>query len=870
MHLSPTPGNRSLMKRTGIAIAALTVALGQTIVPASAQESSIPGDEVTEANLRAHVQAGQTVDLSKQEISSINLKWQENMATLETDEKKVARLKEIFEQFNKEYGTNVVPSRAMEVDPETEEEVPSVAFDGTWVVNLEPPLPAEKRDQLHGFLQSKAEFSRSGISVNAVYGPMAFPDTPPNDTFYPRQWAYMNDGIQVADARVEDNHGAHVEEAWKLGFLGDDVVAGVVDSGLALNGDVPPALNGDVQPGDKVIGGYDMISNAQVAGDNTGRENDYMDTGDWVESWMNCGPETPSSWHGTHVSGIISAITDNREGVAGTAPHAQLTMTRALGHCGGTSRDIADAIAWSAGVDVPGVPKNEHPAKVMNLSLGGDARVPRCDPLYQRAIDAAVANGTTIFVAAGNDGRPTDTITPANCDNVIVIGATGPEGHRSHYSNYGDAIDLGAPGGNILAYDESGRVSVVQEHQFLSTIHPSDGQHLDPNSRIQNYYGYKEGTSMATPVATGVAAMMLDANPNLTPDQIEQILKDTADEYTAEPNIRDTFGIYPSGKLYEPTRTANHMGAGRINAFEAVCEAARMAGNAPEDCGDEPDVEPTTAVETVTETVEPSTVTEVATETVTTTVKEPADPVTVTEVTTETKAPATVTETESQETATVTTTAQGEPVTTTVKETGEKITETVTPEPSTVKETVTSIAPGEETTVRETVTEKATPVTTTATVTTTVNQNNEPVDPVTTTETTTVEVEVPVTTTSTVAPVTVTTTAPAAPGEEKHIARVGANWWPALLMIPVGLAAAINMPGVRDIVNPFFERIAVTTNELLGRAGVVDKDTMNRIGATLDGMRPNGTQVAVGSSMINLGLLLSSLFVDFFDVPTNG
>lgn len=205
-----------------------------------------------------------------------------------------------------------------------------------------------------------------------------------------------------------------------------------------------------------------------------------------------------------------------------------------------------------------------------------------------------------------------------------------------------------------------------------------------------------------------------------------------------------------------------------------------------------------------------------------------------------------------------------------MKEPGEKITETVTPEPSTVKETVTSIAPGEETTVRETVTEKPAPVTTTATVTTTVNQNNEPVDPVTTTETTTVEVEVPVTTTSTVAPVTVTTTAPAAPGGEKHIARVGANWWPALLMIPVGLAAAINMPGVRDIVNPFFERIGVTTNELLGRAGVVDKDTMNRIGATLDGMRPNGTQVAVGSSMINLGLLLSSLFVDFFDVPTNG
>ncbi|MFL4257468.1 S8 family serine peptidase, partial [Escherichia coli] len=74
---------------------------------------------------------------------------------------------------------------------------------------------------------------------------------------------------------------------------------------------------------------------------------------------------------------------------------------RALGHCGGTDVDIADGITWASGGEVPGVPTNHNPAKVINLSLGGPSNY--CPITYQRAIDAAVSRGSTVVVAAGNE-----------------------------------------------------------------------------------------------------------------------------------------------------------------------------------------------------------------------------------------------------------------------------------------------------------------------------------------------------------------------------------------------------------------------------------------------------------------------------------
>lgn len=178
---------------------------------------------------------------------------------------------------------------------------------------------------------------------------------------------------------------------------------------------------------------------------------------------------------------------------------------------------------WAAGEDVPGTPHNDNPADVINLSLGGKSR--QCMPIYQNAIDRALSRGATIAVAAGNEDLPTDNAQPASCDGVITVGATGPEGHRAAYSNYGRHVDLGAPGGNMRPVfgnptPAAGILSTV--NRGLRTPEASG-------------YSYMEGTSMATPVVSGVIALMKAADPTISSDEIERILRDTARRYTTEP-----------------------------------------------------------------------------------------------------------------------------------------------------------------------------------------------------------------------------------------------------------------------------------------------------------------------------------------------
>ena len=208
-------------------------------------------------------------------------------------------------------------------------------------------------------------------------------------------------------------------------------------------------------------------------------------------------------------AGTIAAKTNNGTGVAGVAPAAQLIHARALGCGGGYNSDIADAIAWSAGVAVSGVPANAHPAKVLNMSLGG---LGSCGTTTQNAIDAARAQGAVVVVAAGNSNADVTKYNPANCKGVVTIAATGPTGARAPYSNKGPAVDLAAPGGDMSRGNSAG---------ILSTL--NDGG-ASPGSDIYQFY---QGTSMATPHVAGVAALMLARNGNLRPDEVESILKST-------------------------------------------------------------------------------------------------------------------------------------------------------------------------------------------------------------------------------------------------------------------------------------------------------------------------------------------------------
>src|SRR5262249_43093311 len=147
---------------------------------------------------------------------------------------------------------------------------------------------------------------------------------------------------------------------------------------------------GRVTEGGKLLSGYDFVSNAAVANDGDARDADASDPGDWVDDTDRAQPtfsdctDSSSSWHGTRVSGLIGAMTNNAIGVAGAAFNARILPVRVMGKCGGFDSDIIAGMRWAAGLTVVGVPDNPTPANVINLSLGGDGA---CTAAYQSAVD---------------------------------------------------------------------------------------------------------------------------------------------------------------------------------------------------------------------------------------------------------------------------------------------------------------------------------------------------------------------------------------------------------------------------------------------------------------------------------------------------
>ena len=153
--------------------------------------------------------------------------------------------------------------------------------------------------------------------------------------------------------------------------------------------------------------------------------------------------DSSSSWHGSHVAGIAAATTNNALGVAGVAWNVRILPVRALGKCGGSLSDIAEAIRWAAGLQVDGVPTNPTPAQVINLSLGGGDT---CGPTMQSAVTAAMATGAVVVAATGNEAT-NGLISPANCTGVIGVTAHTINGENADYANIGSGVTISAPGG---------------------------------------------------------------------------------------------------------------------------------------------------------------------------------------------------------------------------------------------------------------------------------------------------------------------------------------------------------------------------------------------------------------------------------------
>jgi serine protease len=322
----------------------------------------------------------------------------------------------------------------------------------------------------------------------------------PNDPLYPKQWHYFNNGAGAG----ESPGGIDLPKAWDIS-TGGNVVVAVIDTGILPNHE-------DIAGSPNLVPGYDMISDTKTANDGDGRDSDATDTGDALkkgECSVNDPPQdTVSSWHGTHVAGTIGVgKTNNGTGVAGINWNVKVQPIRVLGKCGGTTSDINDAIRWAAGLNVPGVPQNPTPAKVINMSLGG-GQACSLSPSSQQAINDAVNAGVTVVVAAGNSGKDAAGFNPASCNNVITVAAADPQGKLTPYSNWGSVVEIMAPGG----WTESG--CPKPQNGVLSMVQTSTDR---GNCGVAPAYAYYNGTSMATPHVAGVAALWLAQDPALKP-----------------------------------------------------------------------------------------------------------------------------------------------------------------------------------------------------------------------------------------------------------------------------------------------------------------------------------------------------------------
>lgn len=351
-----------------------------------------------------------------------------------------------------------------------------LSIPGAFLLQADRALPPQAAEALLSALAKRPTVEYA--EVDAIMTVAA----QPSDPLYSYQWHYY-----------EPAGGLNLPGAWDIA-TGQGAVVAVLDTGHT---DHPDLLG-------NIVGGYDFIADTFVANDGNGRDADARDPGDWAardECYRNS-PATNSSWHGTHVAGTVAAVTNNNRGVAGVAYDAKVLSVRVLGKCGGYLSDIADAIVWSAGLNVSGVPANPNKADVINMSLGGSGV---CGSTYQNAINLAVGQGVAVVVAAGNSNADAKDFRPANCNDVITVAAIDRNGAKASFSNFGAAVDVAAPGVDVASTRNDGTAT--------PTTH--------------GYY-YMNGTSMAAPHVAGLAALMRGVDKTLQPADLEQRLKESA------------------------------------------------------------------------------------------------------------------------------------------------------------------------------------------------------------------------------------------------------------------------------------------------------------------------------------------------------
>lgn len=395
----------------------------------------------------------------------------------------------------------------------------------------DPQVQAQVRAQfglelVHAFPGLRVEAVRTALSVDVVrlvkevaqhpavqvaeLEGIFRPDTTPND-LVALQWNLENSGQRkgALDADVD------APEAWSQGQDCSSVVVAVVDTGIALaHPDLAPNLWSN--PGEIPNNGYDDDGNGyadDVSGwnfvNNTNQSNDDVN-------------------HGSHVSGIIGAVGNNKDqtqaalgedGMVGICWKARLMSVKALGRFWGSTSSVVAGFEYAI----------HNGAQIINASLSS----PRSSDALFAAIEEAASLGILVVVSAGNDGQDIDAIPvyPASYDlpNLLTVAASTRTDTLASFSNYGDeTVDLAAPGLDIYS------------------------------TMVKSPYGLMSGTSMAAPHVTGAAAMLWARHDELS-------YEDIRDALLAAVDVEDGLSI------------ASKTG-GRLNLFTSLVKSDEAAG----------------------------------------------------------------------------------------------------------------------------------------------------------------------------------------------------------------------------------------------------------------------------------------------------
>lgn len=315
-----------------------------------------------------------------------------------------------------------------------------------------------------------------------------FEDVLPDDVQFSKLWHLFNDGQGVGSIEGED---IDILNAWKK-FKGDpDFLLAIIDTGADFfHPDLVENLwiNKDEIPGN----GKDDDSNGYID-DIYGYDFQNQDSDPYDDSG-----------HGTHVSGIAGAVGNNGEGIVGINWEINLMQLKAFNNKGrGNTSTAIEAIEYAV----------ENGAKIINASWGSEDK----SRLLEQVILKARQDGVLTIAAAGNDSKQLKNY-PATFDTVISVASVDSAGKISEFTNHGPTVDISAPGTAIFS------------------------------TKVNNTYGTLNGTSMAAPIVSGVAALVWAKHPEFSLVDVENILLSAVDIIDAKEEI----------------------GAGRINAKKAL------------------------------------------------------------------------------------------------------------------------------------------------------------------------------------------------------------------------------------------------------------------------------------------------------------